>query len=309
MKAAYENFFDYEGDHPELQDHYIQMWVHVVERFKDHPAVLGYDIMNEPYFIHGLGDPDLFDEKYLAPFYRRWIAAVRAVDPDGWIWYEPQAFLVSDGREQSLPKFEDPRPGYPRLVYFPHEYLLATMFTQDHEVLSEKLAEYEQVRREEVREYETPIAIGEFHVEHGEHMPDYFPWFLHAQLAMFDRLMAGWAYWDHAPSWNLLDENGDEKPLAGYLTRVYARRVAGEPTRFSYDPADRVFELRFRDRVGAKGATEIYIPARRHFPEGWTVSVSDADGAWSQSWDRDSEILSITTPKTDAEHVVRIEPK
>ncbi len=32
-----------------LQDHFINMWVHVAERIKDHPALLGFDLFNEPY--------------------------------------------------------------------------------------------------------------------------------------------------------------------------------------------------------------------------------------------------------------------
>jgi endoglycosylceramidase len=32
-----------------LQDHYARVWRRVAERFKDEPAVLGYDLMNEPF--------------------------------------------------------------------------------------------------------------------------------------------------------------------------------------------------------------------------------------------------------------------
>jgi len=32
-----------------LQDHYARMWQRVAERFRDEPAVLGYDLMNEPF--------------------------------------------------------------------------------------------------------------------------------------------------------------------------------------------------------------------------------------------------------------------
>jgi endoglycosylceramidase len=32
-----------------LQDHYINMWVHVARRFSGYPALIGYDFLNEPY--------------------------------------------------------------------------------------------------------------------------------------------------------------------------------------------------------------------------------------------------------------------
>lgn len=48
VQAAFDNFFEYPGEHSHLQDHFADAWAAVVPRFKDHPAVLGYDILNEP---------------------------------------------------------------------------------------------------------------------------------------------------------------------------------------------------------------------------------------------------------------------
>jgi endoglycosylceramidase len=38
-----------------LQDHYAAAWRAIAERFRDEPAVLGYDLMNEPFPGHGAG--------------------------------------------------------------------------------------------------------------------------------------------------------------------------------------------------------------------------------------------------------------
>ena len=45
---AYQNFWRY-TDYTYLQDHYINAWLQLVERFKDNPYVIGYDLMNEPH--------------------------------------------------------------------------------------------------------------------------------------------------------------------------------------------------------------------------------------------------------------------
>ena len=45
MRAFYHLWVD-----ADLQEHYRQSWMLVAERFGDHPAVLGYEIMNEPFF-------------------------------------------------------------------------------------------------------------------------------------------------------------------------------------------------------------------------------------------------------------------
>lgn len=47
------NFFRNNGD---IQAEFAKAWVAVADRFKDHPAVFGYDLMNEPTQIDGIAD-------------------------------------------------------------------------------------------------------------------------------------------------------------------------------------------------------------------------------------------------------------
>lgn len=49
VQRAFDNFWNYEGPHSDLQDHYADTWAAVAARFRDHPAVIGYDLMNEPH--------------------------------------------------------------------------------------------------------------------------------------------------------------------------------------------------------------------------------------------------------------------
>lgn len=47
---AFDNFWnnvEYQGKG--LQDYYADMWRHLADRFKDHPALFGYDLLNEPF--------------------------------------------------------------------------------------------------------------------------------------------------------------------------------------------------------------------------------------------------------------------
>ena len=51
VQRAFDNFW---ADKPApdgigLQEHYINMWKHIASRFARNKAVLGYDIMNEPF--------------------------------------------------------------------------------------------------------------------------------------------------------------------------------------------------------------------------------------------------------------------
>lgn len=51
VQRAFDNFWANKTgpDGLGIQDHYARLWKHIAARFKDNPAVIGYDIMNEPF--------------------------------------------------------------------------------------------------------------------------------------------------------------------------------------------------------------------------------------------------------------------
>ena len=78
-----------------MQDHYAQTWENVASYFSGNPAVIGYDVMNEPFPGPGwlatlIGVP-FFGDQQLAPMYNQVDAAVRAVDPNTPLYIEPPA--------------------------------------------------------------------------------------------------------------------------------------------------------------------------------------------------------------------------
>ena len=131
-----------------LQDHYIGAMAALARRFKGNPAVVGYEIMNEP--LPGLTPPGAFSTTELYPFYRRVIDALTGVRdgapcptglpsnpacgyPDLGVhirgqsfFYEPMAIRnVTDAPDQVAAPFSS----YPDLVYAPHTY--THVFTAD----------------------------------------------------------------------------------------------------------------------------------------------------------------------------------
>ncbi|RME51869.1 MAG: hypothetical protein D6795_07570, partial [Deltaproteobacteria bacterium] len=89
---AFDNFWD-DVPGPDgvgLQEHFARNWRRVAERFRDHPALLGYDLFNEPYFgSHGFVTGK-FERRYLQPFYERAIREIREVDDRNVVFYEPK---------------------------------------------------------------------------------------------------------------------------------------------------------------------------------------------------------------------------
>jgi endoglycosylceramidase len=94
-----------------LQDRYAAAWGHVAARFASAGHTVGFDLMNEPWpgtpfvtCLQPVGCP-LFDTETLAPFYRRVISQIRAVDQQKLIWSEPNV-LFDFGADTSLPALD-----------------------------------------------------------------------------------------------------------------------------------------------------------------------------------------------------------
>lgn len=85
---------DWTPDDLSLQDHAIWAWQKLAEVLRGHPALLGYGPLNEPHCYPGLFG-DIFDpmrarcETALSDYYERFAKAIRAVDSDALIFFEP----------------------------------------------------------------------------------------------------------------------------------------------------------------------------------------------------------------------------
>lgn len=296
VMRAFDNFWN---NRDGIQDAFRDAWVTLALRFKDHPAVLGYELLNEPF--GGTKNLGKFEGVRLAPFYELTIAAIRGVDAESWIFLEPASLGVNFGLASKLPPIAGER-----IAYMPHFYQpdVETGGAYNGDTFWIDLAE--AYRAGEAARFGMPLVFGEIGspfdgVNHGAYRRDV--------LAMVDRIGSGWAWWSYDlgdTPFAILDADRSERPgIVDDLVRPYPQRVAGEPTRYAHDPETRVFELAFRE-TGVAAPTEIYIPAARHYPDGWTLAVSDPDGAWSSAWDPVSEVLRVTTDPHQVEHTVRV---
>lgn len=305
--GAYMNFWRYR-EHRHLQDHYIAAWQKVAQRFKDNPGVIAYDLMNEPHpgdLTRAIGFT--FEPTWLIGLYDRLIPAIRAVDNDKWIAFEPQSMAVNFGLRSRLPFVNDARHGDRKLAYAPHMYPFFL-----HEGVAYNLTDQAQMRdwnrnrTAELNLQQAPLIVGEFG---GSDSTPGFDQYLQDTLAMYDTMGASWAWWSNDPgSWGLIDGDGNEMPKVKQLVRPYARAIAGAPVRFGFNPATRLFELVFDGRENVSGETEIFIP-HRHYPAGWEVQVSEESGAWTSRWDDERQILFLRFEDANTRRSVRIVPR
>jgi endoglycosylceramidase len=304
--AAFVNFWRHD-EHAYLQDHYIQAWVHVARAFRDEPGVIGYDLMNEPH----AGDliraaRFTFEPTWLKGLYDRLIPALRAVDQEKWLFFEPQSLAVNFGLPSRLPVIHDARSGDKRLVYAPHLY----PFTL-HEGVAYNLTDrlnmrgWNRHRARELDRQQVPLLVGEFG---GSDTTPGFLQYLDDATAMFDQMGAGWAWWSDDPgSWGLLDGNGQENPKVNRLVRAYPQAIAGAPKQFRYDPNARHFLLEFSPAAGVSGPTEIFVPTR-HYRGGFRVLTSDRRGTPRLDWDAARQVLSYWPAEPEASHRIEIIP-
>jgi endoglycosylceramidase len=304
VTRAFDNFWDYDGPHPELQDRYAAMWAHVARRFRDHPALLGYNLMNEPWQGSDLVRARAFDEGKYTDFNQRMIDALREVDTEHWVFYEPCAFGPNQGLPSYLGLLEDPRAGKPRLAYFPHLYPLTVELAGGYDRDTDpSLPLWAEARVAESDRQGAPLLAGEWSMLRWVGLEDRVMFFEDV-LRTFERVTAGWAYWDCG----FFFREPFPDVVQPMITRPYPRRIAGTPVLRAYDEATGRLVVVFRDDPQTAGPTEIYLGARRNYPGGWRLEVSDPDGTWSSHWDEESSVLRVWTDPAREEHTLQILP-
>ncbi|GAA1107076.1 cellulase family glycosylhydrolase [Nocardiopsis composta] len=312
---AFDNFWNTTGEHPELMESYAAALRHVAERFADEPAVIGYDLMNEP-FGGSLQGP-AFEAGPLADLYRISIARIREADQDAWLFVEGQAVGVNWGLPSALPHLDDPRDGEPRIVYAPHAYPLPMDLGEPYagsakERIDASIEQWSGSVRTTAERLEAPIVLGEFGLDmSGEGATDYVA----RMLDETDRMAAGRAYWsnDHDGWGPWKDESLAPGPLAETMNRPYPRVVAGHPVEIDFDSEAPALTVRFTEKEGVSGPTELYLPDTV-FPDGYDLSVESAGSPAepdASEWDGELRILSVETASAGpgTEHTVTVTPE
>lgn len=305
MWRAWDNFWlngPSSVDGVPLQEHYARAWRFVASRFKDHPGVLGFEIMNEPFpgtqwptCASPLGCP-VFDA-LLTRFSQRIARAISTAAPGKFVFYEPNVTFDFGANTWHGD------PGVRPAAFSFHVYCLGMQFGTPPagSELCGPLGERPQFgyADDHSRRYGVPLLLSEF--GHFTAPPDEDTGPVIRRVGGFaDEVMASWTYWDYARS-NPQDgmvNYGSESLIkdlrrppegdnliasrVGAVVRAYPRAIAGTPLGWTWDPDLREFSLEYStvraDGTGAFGpgsVTEIVVPARQ-FPSGYVVDVRGA---------------------------------
>ncbi|MCE7883530.1 MAG: hypothetical protein DYH08_06665 [Actinobacteria bacterium ATB1] len=298
-------YWDFWMNRNGILDEYVSMWQQVAERFADNPHVLGYDIMNEPWTSPLWIFPQ--DRHTVQRMYEKVIPAIRAVDSDHTIFWEPSL--------PSLQIFHDQMtlPEDARLALSAHVYCsVASLFGRDFWP-ADACRSLDNATIREARRSRDRHSAGWLVTEFGasdliEGIKDEVEW--------FDREFLGWQYWEWK-HWDdpTTDENSQLveedtgpivlRPKVHVLERTFARRVAGEPVLHRFDPKSGVFELVYHPDPDITSPTEVWLPLDRHYPTGFEVTVDGGDATQSPS---DPHILLVTAESGAPEVAIEVTP-
>ncbi|MFI1799240.1 glycoside hydrolase family 5 protein [Streptomyces sp. NPDC020379] len=264
VQAAFEHLYE----DADLRLAQARMWQLLAGRFGRHPAVFGYDLINEPMGKPRSGeDPPTaarrIERDQLTPMYNRLAAAVRRADRRHHLFVEPTP-AVGEAVPTGLGRVHDPK-----VVYAPHFYNTAMESGQDYDPSAHWIEAYESAVTRYPREQHVPVVIGEWGPLNSA-LPN-MPRFYDDALASLSRYASGWAayVWCYGGGYCAVDGAGRFPASKGRLVRPYAEAVAGRVSGESYGAGG--YRLVY-EGVGA-GVSVVSLPGASWR---WRVSVAGA---------------------------------
>lgn len=250
---AFDTFFGPSADGAYLRERFSAAAEHVAKRLSAHPAVMGFEIFNEP----------VTDDAGIARLNDAAFARVRAAAPDKLYLFEPPATRnIIDSATIGAGSIG------PLSVYAPHVYTHAFTANAGSIVMTkDDLARSNLRAREEAAGYEAPLVITEWGFD--PKLPNAADYFRFEQEAQDDAMASAffWVWKEMSQgAWGCFDHDaatGAFTPRAAMqaaLAHARPSRIAGFPRAFSYDAGARRFSMTFYADASVDGAHEIIVP-------------------------------------------------
>ncbi len=309
VQAAWENLYE----DPEIRAAQANAWTHVAAEYADHPNVIGYDLLNEPFGKIREGEDLLTAAKrvesvQLTAMYQRLTDAIRTVDARSWMFIEAPN-LASLGISTSLGRVDDER-----VVFFPHLYNTdiefeiyngsgdPSGFNPDFfEGWATAIATYTDT-------YPVPMMVGEWGV------PTPYPGidrYIAEVLETMEATTSGWAQFNgcFGEGYCTFGPEGEDREQIDQIVQPFARAIAGAPDDHHFDPATRTLRVTFADN-DATGPTEIVVPAAKRYPDGWRLDVDETTVEPAvERLAPGLDLISVDVPKDGSTHTLCLTPE
>jgi len=273
-----------------LEDSYAAAWQQIASVFTGNSAIIGYDIMNEPFagtsWLPTLLGVPFFGDQQLAPMYNQVAAAIRSVDPNTALIVEPANPATSEvgailGFPVNLGKIYDPN-----VILAFHNYCAGSATSGICGWLASQQAKTAYAYG---KTHNIPVIMNEFGASDASYD-------LNSQRNAANALLMSWADWaysgsgDITTSGSLLPESlvyDPSKPPTGdnvntktltLLATPYPQLISGTPKTWTWKDGTFTFSYT-TEKVDGSGdftdgsQTVISVP-QVEFPNGYTVSVT-----------------------------------
>ncbi|MGW1594789.1 cellulase family glycosylhydrolase [Streptomyces sp. NPDC002343] len=267
FEPAVQRAFTHLYEDEDLRRAQARMWHTLAARFAGRPAVVGYDLINEP-----MGEPrpgeDLpaaarrVEREQLTPMYNRLAGAVRTADRDAWLFVEPTP-VVGEGVPTGLGRVRDPR-----VVYAPHFYDTAMEAGADYDPGAGWIERYERAVTAYPARYRVPVVVGEWGPPDSS-LPRMNRFYRDA-MASLGRYASGWAgyVWCYGGGYCALDGRGGFRANKELTVEPYAETVAGTVRSAGYDPGTGGYRLVYRAASHGARVSVLSLP-----PGTWRITA------------------------------------
>ncbi len=259
VQACFDEFWE----DPVEQEAFAQAWAQLATIGATHPSVVGYDVLNEPFW--GTNTQEVFEEELLPAFYERVIAGIRSVDDERCSfgeWERPCRFIALEPSTHiNLLQSRLIFPEAEGLVFAPHFYPTyaeeGTGFDGD---LSNETAHMAGLI-EHGQDAGLPVILGEFGIfsAHGnEH--DY----VRGMVDLFESHVGSTAYWSWDPNDSYGVVGSDDGPayMLGAWSRPWLHAIPS--TDLEIEPLDDGMRARFEAADGDTITAVVPEPCVEH---------------------------------------------
>lgn len=272
-------------DGTEIHDAFGNMWEYMAGHFAKSKArdyILGYELINEPWFGDTVGNPWLYvelgktDKEFLQPLYQKVAPRIRKLDPTIPIFFEPSTPNFRVGFTE-LPLGDND----PNQVFSYHIYCTqGTSFVQKaickiaDGMYKHNFGGY--VKNNNLTGFVTEFGAVPNNTQNLNQIDEQMNW--------MEANFQSWAYWQYkyfddittaSAEESIWTSEGDlEENKLDMLTRTYAYAISGTPISTAYDSSTAKFSLTYAAAKQEVRPTEIFVSEDNHYPNGVKVTTT-----------------------------------
>jgi len=273
LSSAFQSFYDNKDG---IRDSFAQFWKHVASQFNQYDNVIGYEIINEPFAgdvfkNKWLAVPGYADRENLQPLYQSVHEAIREVDTEKLIFFEPITWDNFNVGFTQVPGGDEYKNR--SVLSYHHYWPLPNVLSLDHTI---------RRRIEDSKRLGSGLMLTEFDVNTVTVLKSQAaPSTILHHLEACDKRLQSWIGWNYkplvaktGPGESLIDsKTGFIRPdWVNLFSRPYAQSVAGQVESMEFNNHTKVFKLKYTP-IASSAPTEIRLMKRVHYPNGFRVRV------------------------------------